>query len=115
MYEYPGNLRELDNIIAEAVVVETGGTLTRRSLPRYVLNAVGSARVSPVPPSERKSLNELEAEHIRHMLELTDGNRTAAAEILGISRVYLISKIKKYDIDIKPASGNGGADNQMKE
>jgi DNA-binding NtrC family response regulator len=107
MYEYPGNVRELDNIIAEAVVVETGGTLTRRSLPRYVLNAVGTGRVPPVPPSERKSLNEIEAEHIRHMLEMTDGNRTAAAEILGISRVSLISKIKKYDIDIKPASGNG--------
>lgn len=107
MYEYPGNVRELDNIIAEAVVVETGGTLTRRSLPRYVLNAVGNGRVPPVPPSERKSLNEIEAEHIRHMLEMTDGNRTAAAEILGISRVSLISKIKKYEIDIKPASGNG--------
>jgi transcriptional regulator with PAS, ATPase and Fis domain len=34
MYDYPGNVRELDNIIAEAVVVETGRTLTRRSLPR---------------------------------------------------------------------------------
>jgi DNA-binding NtrC family response regulator len=107
LYEYPGNVRELDNIIAEAVVVERGGTLTRRSLPRYVLNAVSGSRVSSVPPSERKSLNDMEAEHIRHMLELTDGNRTATAEILGISRVSLISKIKKYGIDIKPSSGNG--------
>lgn len=106
MYDFPGNVRELDNIIAEAVVVETGRTLTRRSLPRYVLNAVSYSRVSSVPPSERKSLSEIEAEHIRHMLELTEGNRTAAAEILGISRVSLISKIKRYGIDIKPASGN---------
>jgi DNA-binding NtrC family response regulator len=111
MYEYPGNVRELDNIIAEAVVVETGDTLTRRSLPRYVLNAVGNRRVSPIPPSERKSLNEIEAEHIQHMLEMTGGNRTAAAEILGISRVSLISKIKRYGIDIKPASGNGPESN----
>jgi DNA-binding NtrC family response regulator len=106
MYDYPGNVRELDNIIAEAVVVETGRTLTRRSLPRYVLNAVSNLRTSSVPPSERKTINEIEAEHIRHMLELTDGNRTAAAEILGISRVSLISKIKRYGIDIKPSSGS---------
>lgn len=107
IYDYPGNVRELDNIIAEAVVVETGRTLTRRSLPPYVLNAVSSSRSSTVPPSERKSLSDVEAEHIRHMLELTEGNRTAAAEILGISRVSLISKIKRYGIDIKPAGGNG--------
>jgi transcriptional regulator with PAS, ATPase and Fis domain len=109
MYDFPGNVRELDNIIAEAVVVEAGRTLTRRFLPRYVLNAVIYSRVSAVPPSERNTLSEIEAEHIRHTLELTEGNRTAAAEILGISRVSLISKIKRYDIDIKPSSGNGHA------
>jgi DNA-binding NtrC family response regulator len=105
MYDYPGNVRELDNIIAEAVVVETGRTLTRRSLPRYVLNAVASSRVSSVPLSERKTINEIEAEHIRRILEMTEGNRTAAAEILGISRVSLISKIKRYGIDSKPSNG----------
>jgi transcriptional regulator with PAS, ATPase and Fis domain len=105
--DYPGNVRELENIIAESVVVETGRSLTRRSLPRYILNAVSLSRSSVVPASERKSLAEMEAEHIRHMLELADGNRTVTAEILGISRVSLISKIKRYGIDIKPSSGVG--------
>jgi DNA-binding NtrC family response regulator len=98
MYDFPGNIRELDNIIAEAVVVETGRTLTRRSLPRYVLNAVNTSRSISVPASERKTLNEVEAAHIQITLKLTEGNRTAAAEILGISRVSLISKIKRYGI-----------------
>lgn len=106
MYDYPGNVRELDNIIAEAVVVETGRTLSRRSLPRYVLNAVNNSRGSSVPQSERKTLSEVEAEHIKHMLDLTDGNRTAAAEILGISRVSLISKIKRYGIKSPPGNGH---------
>ncbi len=105
MYDYPGNVRELENIIAEAVVVETGLTLTRRSLPRYILSAVAKSRVSSVPAGERRTLAEMEAEHIRHMLELTDGNRTVTAEILGISRVNLLAKIKRYGIDIKPSSG----------
>lgn len=105
MYDYPGNVRELENIIAEAVVVENGRTLTRRSLPRYLLQAVTTSRVSVVPASERRTLAEMEAEHIRRMLELAEGNRTVTAEILGISRVSLISKIKRYGIDIKPSSG----------
>jgi len=104
-YDYPGNVRELENIIAEAVVVETGRTLTRRALPRYLLNAVVKSRASSVPACERKTLAEVEAEHIHHVLELADGNRTVTAEILGISRVSLISKIKRYGIDIKPSSG----------
>jgi DNA-binding NtrC family response regulator len=109
-YDYPGNVRELENIIAESVVVETGRSLKRRALPRYLLNAVSTSRGAIVPASERKSLADMEAEHIRHMLELADGNRTATAEILGISRVSLISKIKRYGIDIKPSSGVGTSD-----
>jgi DNA-binding NtrC family response regulator len=105
LYDYPGNVRELENIIAEAVVVEFGRTLTRRALPRYLMNAVGKSRAAAIPASERKTLVEMEAEHIRRMLELADGNRTVTAEILGISRVSLISKIKRYGIDIKPSSG----------
>jgi DNA-binding NtrC family response regulator len=105
MYDYPGNVRELENIIAEAVVVENGRSLTRRSLPRYILNAVSTSRSAIVPASERKTLADMEADHIRRMLELADGNRTVTAEILGISRVSLISKIKRYGIDIKPSSG----------
>ncbi len=105
LYDYPGNVRELENIIAEAVVVENGRSLTRRALPRYILNAVSTSRSTIVPASERKTLADMEADHIRHMLELAEGNRTVTAEILGISRVSLISKIKRYAIDIKPSSG----------
>ena len=83
IYDYPGNARELENIIAEAVVVETGRTLTRRSLPRYLLNAVAKSKVSSAPAGERKTLAEMEAGHIRHMLELTAGNRTAASKYWG--------------------------------
>jgi DNA-binding NtrC family response regulator len=105
MYDFPGNVRELENIIAESVVVEIGRSLSRRSLPRYILSAVATSRALIVPASARKSLADVEAEHIRRMLELADGNRTVTAEILGISRVSLISKIKRYGIDIKPLSG----------
>jgi DNA-binding NtrC family response regulator len=108
LYDYPGNVRELENIIAEAVVVETGRTLTRRSLPRYLLDAVTKSRALLVPAGERKTLAEMEAEHVRRILEFTGGNRTATAQILGISRVGLLSKMKRYGIDIKPQPGGAG-------
>lgn len=106
LYDYPGNVRELKNIIAEAVVVETGRILTRRSLPRYFLDAVARSRAASLPAAEKKTLAELEAEHIRRILELTAGNRTLTAQILGVSRMGLLSKMKRYGIDVKPQSGD---------
>ncbi len=110
-YDYPGNVRELENIIAEAVVMESGPTLTRRSLPRYLVNAVTRLRPPVLPESERRTLAEIEAAHIRHVLDITNGNHTAAAQILGVSRVGLLGKMKRYAIESKStsASAKGGS------
>jgi len=107
MYDYPGNVRELENIIAGAVVLENSNTLGKRSLPAYMLKSV-SNRVATVPLTARKTLAKLEAEHIQRVLEYTGGNRTAAAQILGISRVGLLAKMKNYGIDIEPSGRGGG-------
>ena len=106
-YDYPGNVRELENIIASAVVLENGRTLGRGSLPAYLVKAVTRAGPS-VPRDVRKTLDELEAEHIRIVLEHTGGNRTAAAAILGISRVGLLAKMRKFGIVVEPPGRGGG-------
>jgi DNA-binding NtrC family response regulator len=106
-YDYPGNVRELENIIASAVVLENGRTLARGSLPAYLVKAVTRAGPS-VPRDVRKTLDELEAEHIRIVLEHTGGNRTAAAAILGISRVGLLAKMRKFGIAVEPPGRGGG-------
>ena len=106
-YDYPGNVRELENIIASAVVLENGRTLGRGSLPAYLVKAVTRAGPS-VPRDVRKTLDELEAEHIRIVLEHTGGNRTAAAAILGISRVGLLAKMRKFGIAVEPPGRGGG-------
>jgi len=67
-----------------------------------------SNRVATVPLTARKTLAKLEAEHIQRVLEYTGGNRTAAAQILGISRVGLLAKMKNYGIDIEPSGRGGG-------
>jgi len=92
-YDYPGNVRELMNIINSAVIVEPGSTLSKRSLPQYFLD---NAFAVDAPGIERKTLSEVEKEHIQKILKLTSGNKTKAAKILGISRVNLIAKLKQY-------------------
>jgi DNA-binding NtrC family response regulator len=106
-YDYPGNVRELGNIIASAVVLENGRTLGRGSLPAYLVKAVTRAGPS-VPRDVRKTLDELEAEHIRSVLEHAGGNRTATAAILGISRVGLLAKMRKFGISVEPPGRGGG-------
>ncbi len=96
-YSFPGNVRELMNIINSAVIVESGSELQKKSLPNYFLEKarlqVDTQHTGPLP-----SLLELEKEHIKKVLEHTKNNKTQAARILGISRVNLIAKIKKYDL-----------------
>ena len=96
-YYYPGNIRELMNIINSSTIIEAGEELGKNSLPAYFLK---SARHSfnGSDGLELKSIQEVEKEHIKKILDHTEGNRTRAAEILGISRVNLIAKIKKYEL-----------------
>ena len=100
-YGFPGNIRELMNIINSAMVVESGNELRKASLPAYFLENA-STRPEPVTGTgPLKSLQEVEKEHIRTVLTHTGNNKTMAAKILGISRVSLISKVKKYELEQK--------------
>jgi len=98
-YRFPGNVRELENIINSGVLLETSKELTRRSLPQYFLEAtLKGDRALGVSPE--KTMAEMEREHIKRVLKHTQGNRSAASRILNISRVSLISKIKQYKADL---------------
>ena len=68
-YDFPGNLRELENIIASAVVLETGDVLSLSSLPPH-LRAAGAKAEARVPREVRKTLADLEEEHIRAVIDL---------------------------------------------
>ncbi len=97
-YDYPGNIRELMNIINSAVIVESAGELRKKSLPSYFLEHAGSGE-SGFGDVPLKTLDEVENDHIRRVLEHTGGNKTRAAEILGISRVSLVARLKKQKVE----------------
>ena len=96
-YPFPGNVRELMNIINSAIIVESSQELRKKSLPNYFLENNGFAEEfdEAVVPH---SLEETEKEQIFKVLKFTGNNKTKAASILGISRVNLIAKIKKYGV-----------------
>jgi len=95
-YLWPGNIRELENAIQRAVVLARGETVFPEQLP---------PRVREADPAEGgaakgRTMREVERDVIVKTLRETDGNRTRAASILGISRRTLQNKIKEYGIDL---------------
>ena len=93
-YEYPGNARELSNIIERAVIVATGKAIEEQDLPPGVSAAMNAQRQKEQP----LSLAQMEAAYIAQMLAATRGNKTECARILGISRKNLYEKIARYDL-----------------
>lgn len=91
-YDYPGNARELANIIERAVIVATGKKVEEEDLPAG-LRAALSAQQRKAKPL---SLAEVEADYIAETLTASGGNKAECARILGISRKNLYEKIARY-------------------
>jgi DNA-binding NtrC family response regulator len=92
-YEFPGNVRELSNILERALIVSSGSVLQIGDLPETVQSAVQSRRLR----SKRQTLAELEAAYLKDTLAATKGNKTEAARILGISRKNLYERLARMD------------------
>jgi transcriptional regulator with PAS, ATPase and Fis domain len=92
-YDYPGNVRELEHIIASAILVEKSGDLRLASVQH-----TGVCRSDDVTPEKEAfpKLADIQRQHIEKALELTNGNRTHAAKILGIGLRTLQRKLKAY-------------------
>ena len=93
-YDYPGNARELANVIERAVIVAKDRTIEEHDLPVGLSAAVAAQRQKEKPPS----LAQVEATYIAEVLAATRGNKTECARILGISRKNLYEKIARYEL-----------------
>ncbi|MBW1776029.1 MAG: sigma-54-dependent Fis family transcriptional regulator [Deltaproteobacteria bacterium] len=96
-YEYPGNIRELENIIERAVTLSNGPRIRVEHLPSDLQQMI----VRVLRPMDRKfvTLEEKEKEYILWVLHKVGGNRSRAAEILNIDRASLWRKLKKYEAE----------------
>ena len=96
-YDYPGNIRELENIIERGVALAQEGHLTVANLPVTLVEH--TVQVVRKESGNLPTLVEREADYIRYVLERSGQNRTRAAKVLGIDRVSLWRKLKKYGME----------------
>jgi DNA-binding NtrC family response regulator len=95
-YAFPGNVRELENILERAVAVCTGDVIRVCDLPPDLIEF--ELQAYRPPDDQFMTLAELEQDYIAHLLHITGGVRTRTAEILGIDRASLWRKMKKYGL-----------------
>ncbi len=101
-YNWPGNVRELESAIEYAVLHARGHAIAPEDLPEKLQSAqVRSAARSPLSAlfEDLPALDELERRYLLYILEIAGGNRTRAAEILGIDRRTLYRMIERYGMD----------------
>ncbi|MEO7423943.1 MAG: sigma-54 dependent transcriptional regulator [Fibrobacteria bacterium] len=111
-YDYPGNIRQLENIIEHAVALCEGENIVLEDLPEYLTKAQGGPVMYALPkgedsiaagsPGSLLTLAELEKNYIRKALEICNRNHTEAARRLGISRSTLWRKLKEHGIEEAP-------------
>ncbi|MDO9578630.1 MAG: sigma-54 dependent transcriptional regulator [Candidatus Cloacimonadales bacterium] len=88
-YNWQGNVRELENLVHRLVIMNEDGKIRKADLPDFMKSRIGSSS------DVKRSLLEVELEHIKNVLEYTNNNKSKAAEILHIDRKTLNSKLKE--------------------
>ena len=96
-YDFPGNVRELENIIERGVAIATGATIETAYLPDDLREL--SILTFRKKDGRLPSLEDQERDYIRWVLQEAGGNQTLAAQILGIDRVSLWRKLKRYQLE----------------
>ncbi len=96
-YDYPGNARELENIIERSLALCDSSEIKPYHLPSELTHSPQFQPPNLEIINSSKSLGENEREYILSVLKSVDGNKTKAAKIIGIDRVSLWRKLKKYE------------------
>lgn len=96
-HDWPGNIRELENVVLSMTIMATGNRVTEEALPAELADEEGN-QLRSLDYVAPQSLEEIEAYFIRKTLREQGGDRTLAAEILGIDKSTLWRKMKRYKI-----------------
>ncbi len=99
-YPWPGNIRELKNVIERAVILECEDELLVENLPREMVDKTVGGQVGPLNfrlPPEGIDIEDVERELIRQALELAEGNQSKAAKLLNLGIDALRYRMKKFD------------------
>ncbi len=97
-HPWPGNVRQLRNVIERALIVCEGPTIRKPDLPDE-FRAAGGGEGGFIKIPLGTSLDDVEKELISRTIEFTAGNKTRAAEILGVSAKTLYNKLERFSTD----------------
>ncbi len=97
-YEWPGNVRELENALERAVILSAGGTIDATSLPERVTTRRSEPLVTERTPIN-PTLEAVERAYILWVLQSESGNKTRAADVLGIDPSTLYRKLARYGVE----------------
>lgn len=97
-YDWPGNIRELENTMERAVILCLGEQISPKELPPQMVPDDFVAANEVIVPSGGATLKDVEREAIRATLSQTEGNKSKSAKLLGIARQTLLNKIKEYGL-----------------
>jgi len=107
-YSWPGNIRQLENVIERAVVMADGTTITLHELPPELLSETDREALAPDPVpdygaprgirAERDQRNQRERQELVRALAAAQGNKAEAARALGLARSTLLSRLKKHGL-----------------
>jgi two-component system response regulator HydG len=94
-YDWPGNVRELENCIERAAALCRGDEIDADALPRKLLEHKSTRlELSTSSPAELLTLDEMQHRYVRHVLAAVGGNKTQAAQILGIDRRSIYRRLE---------------------
>ncbi|HIJ57823.1 MAG TPA: hypothetical protein HPQ03_17100 [Deltaproteobacteria bacterium] len=96
-HNYPGNIRELENILEHALIICQSGTIEPDDLPDYLQNSTARQAVSPVEIFGKDD-DFREREKVLQALQINNWHRDNTAHALGIERTTLWRKMKKYGL-----------------
>ena len=96
-YDWPGNIRELENTVERAVILCLGEQITPQELPPHLLSE-DVREMRTTQPDDSFTLRDMEREVIRSTLEKTGNNKSQTAKRLGVARQTLLNKIKEYGL-----------------
>jgi DNA-binding NtrC family response regulator len=98
-FPWPGNVRELEHVIERSMILAEGAEMGIRDLPPHIATHAGQAADGADGYPVTTTLEEVERQHIRRVLEHVEWKRSQAADTLGINRRTLYRKIQEYGIE----------------